>query len=482
MDVHALLEDVVDPDEPDNPLPGLIYGTTTGKRDWIKTDHCQFVNPNEITSTVRDATDNVRACHKDMTDEQMNTVGGYLGINVVPAANPDVVPASVKRDLEEVDPVCIAGCTPLPNDSSKKTAGYCRLKTASANVAVCAAPTRVHKVTWANPVLSGVEYDETTVTGAKPGEYIEFEWDDVVHDVWLVPSSIADPCDTSSQAFIDGATLLIPPSHHATISQETEDTVVDGRNRYQIPLNASGTTLLFVCTVNGHCPGNEGDVGSIDEVITGMQLSVVVGRTLPTPDPKLTEGLCAEGFTLCPDQSKQTKTVATVATSVNVPFTSMIGADTLQLSGKATTATTPWNDFKYRKVVGKRCQQRAHNTRVSYRAPGVAGTDHGWHGNHAVWDFTDHDLRDVVEACSTSHPEMCTGFSWKGRMEGDGFGVNHTVKTPSTSKRSYSQACKSKPTGQLRCICICVSVAVYVYVHVCVCVCVCVCNGRACPR
>ena len=27
MDLHALLEDVVDPEEPDNPLPGLIYGT-----------------------------------------------------------------------------------------------------------------------------------------------------------------------------------------------------------------------------------------------------------------------------------------------------------------------------------------------------------------------------------------------------------------------------------------------------------------------
>jgi len=231
-----------------------------------------------------------------------------------------------------------------------------------------------------------------------------------VHDVWLVPTDIEDPCDTSSQAFIDGATRLIPPSHHATISQETEDTVVDGRNRFQIPLNASGTTLLFVCTVNGHCKGNEDDVESEEEVITGMQLSVVVGSMLPTPDPKLAQGLCAEGFTLCPDQSKQTETVATVATSVNIPFKSIVGADSLRLSGTPSFASTPWGDFKYRKVVGKRCSYRKHNTRVSWHSPGKAGTDHGTHGNHAVWDFTDHTLRDVVEACSTSHPEMYVTF------------------------------------------------------------------------
>lgn len=425
MDVHALMEDVVDPEDPDNPLPGLIYGATTGAYSWSKTDHCQFVNQNEIVSPVRDATTDVKACHADMTDDNMNEyVKGYLGINVVPAANPDVVPDSVKRDVEEVNPVCVAGCSPLPEDSSLRTSGYCRLATADPNVAVCAAPTRVHKVAWANPVLSGVEYDVTTVAGAKPGEYIEFEWDDVVHDVWLVPSDVEDPCDTSSQAFIDGATLLIPPSHHATISQETEDTVVDGRNRFQIPLTAGGTTLLFVCTVNGHCRGNAADSndddGDAGNTVGGMQLSVAVSSTLPTSDSKLAEGLCAEGFKLCPDQSKQTETVATVATSANVPFTDMIGAETLRLEGKETFASTPWNDFKYRKVVGKVCQQRAHNTRVSSRAPSVAGTDHGWHGNHAVWDFADHTLRDVVEACSTSHPEMCTGISWKGKFESDG--------------------------------------------------------------
>ena len=67
-DLHALLEDVVDPKEPDNPHPGLIYGTTTGSYSWSKTDHCQFVKPEAITSTVRDATTDVKACHADQTD------------------------------------------------------------------------------------------------------------------------------------------------------------------------------------------------------------------------------------------------------------------------------------------------------------------------------------------------------------------------------------------------------------------------------
>ena len=72
MDLHALLEDVVDPKEPDNALPGLIYGATTGDYSWSKTDHCQFVEPEEVTSPVRDATDDVQACHADQTDANMN--------------------------------------------------------------------------------------------------------------------------------------------------------------------------------------------------------------------------------------------------------------------------------------------------------------------------------------------------------------------------------------------------------------------------
>ena len=180
-------------------------------------------------------------------------------------------------------------------------------------------------------------------------------------------------------------------------------------------------------------------------VCVRVRACVCVGPSIPSTDVRtdaLTrpKGLCAEGFTLCPDQSKQTETIATVATSVNVPFGNMIGTDTLQLTGKPSFAKTPWDAFKYRKVIGKVCKQRPKNTRVSYRAPAVAGIDHPWSGNAQVWDFTDNEVRDVVEACSSSHPEMCTGFSWKGRMEGDGGGVNHTIMTPYTSARTYSYA------------------------------------------
>ena len=300
IDVNALLEDVVDPDDGKdvdgqfvpNSQPALIYGSTTGDYSWSKTDHCQFINPVDIVSPVRDATDDVNECREDMTDTEMSKVGGYLGINVLPATNPDVVPDTVSRDLEEVDPVCIAGCTATPEDDSIKTAGYCRLATADPNTAVCAAPSVVHKVTWANPVLSGVEYEPTTVAGAKPGDYIEFEWDDAMHNVWLVPADAADPCDTSSAAFVEGASLIISPSHHATIAPNTEDTVVDGRNRFQIPLNASGTTLLFVCTINGHCPGSTDNPNTeeVEPTVGGMQLNVAVGTTPSTPDPKLAEG------------------------------------------------------------------------------------------------------------------------------------------------------------------------------------------------
>ena len=277
IDINALLEDV-DP-------PELIYGSTTGEWGWSKTDHCQFVNRRGVVSPIRDATDNVSSCKYDLTETKLKDEAGSLGINVVPAANPDVVPDAVTRDVEEVEPVCIAGCTPDPADSTKSTAGYCRLATADPNTAVCAAPTRVHTVSWLNPVLTGVEFGIQTVAGARAGEYIEFEWDDVVHDVWQVPYDLADPCDTASAGFIKRAQLIISPSHHATIDAVTEDTFVDGRNRFHIPDNANGTTLMFVCTVNGHCSHD-------DEGKGGMQLVVNVGSTPAIPDPELTEGIC----------------------------------------------------------------------------------------------------------------------------------------------------------------------------------------------
>jgi hypothetical protein len=128
--------------------------------------------------------------------------------------------------------------------------------------------------------------------------------------------------------------------------------------------------------------------------------------------------------------------VATVITKTNLPLLDMLGADSQRLSGKSSQASTPWDKFKYRKVVGKRCRSRAQNTKYVKWAPYGAGIDHS---NAAVWDFPDHELRDVVEACSSSHPDACTGFSWKGRMDGDGAGmINHTVISPETRSRNYS--------------------------------------------
>ena len=89
---------------------------------------------------------------------------------------------------------------------SPPCAGNCRLGTSNEKVAVCAAAAPVHKVAWANPLVSGKDYGPTTVTGAQPGDYVAFEWDDVVHDVWLVPSDAANPCDHMSKA-----SHLIPP-------------------------------------------------------------------------------------------------------------------------------------------------------------------------------------------------------------------------------------------------------------------------------
>ena len=70
--------------------------------------------------------------------------------------------------------------------------------------------------------------------------------DDVVHDVWLIPSEAPNPCNISGTKYENRSIRIIPPSHHATIDSTTEDTVVDGRNRYQIPESAAGKILVFV--------------------------------------------------------------------------------------------------------------------------------------------------------------------------------------------------------------------------------------------
>ena len=110
---------------------------------------------------------------------------------MVPSTNPDVVPRFTQRNTEAVDPLCLATCAPDPNagDDTIKTAGMCRKTTAQGGVALCAAAKPVHRITWANPAISGVEYDANTVVGAKPGDYLAFEWDDVVYAAFVTDIS-----------------------------------------------------------------------------------------------------------------------------------------------------------------------------------------------------------------------------------------------------------------------------------------------------
>ena len=361
-----------------------------------------------------------------MTDMlRLEGVGGKLGINIVPPSNPDVVPLEVTREVEEVEPLCQLSCAsvagPDPDSPPRLTAGWCRKATANADLALCAAPNPVHVVTWANPAISGIDYGADTVVGVKPGDYVAFEWDDAMHNVWIVPEGSADPCDVTGWP---ATNQLIAPSHHATF--DPFDNFVEGRNLYRIPENASGAELTFICNVNGHCG-------------TGMVLPISI-ETNPGPthgDPDLHDGVCPDGedaddeFILCPDQSQQGETTSQVATDVNVPWSDPIGAEGMRLTGTATRATTPWANWQSRHVDGHKCRSRRQNEHSRNY-----GSDHG---NRPVWQFPHHTLREVVEACSSSHPEPCTGISWRG-------GLNHSVLSPNGgSSWTWSRAARGYP-------------------------------------
>ena len=153
-----------------------IYGrSSAGSSAWLKTDHCQITKPAGITGAIRDATHNVFACTKE--------AGVGQGINVVPSTNPDVVPRFTTRDVETVNPLCTQSCVVDPvkdsGDGTVFSSGMCR-KTAAEGGALCAKAIPTHHITWANPAVSGVKYDGSTVVGARPGDYLAFEWDDVV--------------------------------------------------------------------------------------------------------------------------------------------------------------------------------------------------------------------------------------------------------------------------------------------------------------
>ena len=315
---------------------------------------------------------------------------------VVPLSNPDAVPSSVSRDVETVSPLCLDGviCVDVLDDSEFVAApGFCRKATAAGANALCTAPAAVHTIPWANPAVSGQGFDESTVAGAMAGDYLEWTWDDVVHDVWLIGGAAAaiDPCDNITGN--PDATQLIPPSHHATFDPTT-NLLVPGRNQFLIPESAMGTTLVFVCSVNGHC-------------YSGQVVEVAVGSTPATPDTSSHDGVCPTDYTLCPDESLQTDTTAEVETAVNVPWMDPVGAADLRLAGTVSRAQTPWEDWERRQLDGKVCADRDYNPVVApYWGPNSAPMEEAWH-------FGDATLREAVAACSSNHPAPCTGISMR---------------------------------------------------------------------
>ena len=407
-----------------------IYGETSSNDwGWSRTDHCQFVEPADIVTPIYDATDNVSQCMADMLDPHIGRMNRKMGINIVPPVNPDVVPLEVTREVEGVNPLCLLPCASVPgaepDDPARQTAGWCRKATGSGDLALCTAPDLVHVVTWANPAISGIQYGPETAPGVKTGDYISFEWDDVIHDVWLVPEGAADPCDITGWP---AENQLIAPSHHATF--DPFDNFVEGRNLYKIPENTSGAQLTFICNVNGHCG-------------TGMVLPISVDTDsgLAYGDPALHEGICpdvedGDDYDLCPDQSLQGETTANVATEVNVPWSDPIGAEGMRLTGTVTRASTPWDNWQKRTVHGRKCRLRDQNTRTS-NWMGVTNSLGADHSNRPVWQFPHHTLRDVVEACSSSHPEPCTGISWRG-------GINSSELSPRTGW-TWSRAARGYP-------------------------------------
>lgn len=161
IDVNALDEQV--PDD-------LIYGKTTGKFDWVKVDHCQFVDPVAVVSAIHNATDNAEQCRIEMDTKAGLTNGFDLGINIVPSENPDVVPKTVVRAEEAVAAVCKHKC-------ATDTSGQCRAPTATRDTALCAVPHQVWDVAWANPQISQKVY--SPLSGPRAGDYVEWKWDDV---------------------------------------------------------------------------------------------------------------------------------------------------------------------------------------------------------------------------------------------------------------------------------------------------------------
>lgn len=71
--------------------------------------------------------------------------------------------------------------------------------------------------------------------------------------------------------------------------------------------------------------------------------------------------------------------------------------------GETTRASTPWEDWARREFPGTVCEQRAESTHKV-----ASSVDYG----KDVWDLPNRTLREALETCSSSHPEICNGISW----------------------------------------------------------------------
>lgn len=98
-----------------------------------------------MLTTMRITTHPTICLTKDM--ERFSEYNKPLGINVVPAVNPDVVPSSVSREVEKVNPICTSTCT---RDGGVQTVGYCRQASGADGIALCAVPSKLHTVAWAS--------------------------------------------------------------------------------------------------------------------------------------------------------------------------------------------------------------------------------------------------------------------------------------------------------------------------------------------
>lgn len=366
----------------------LIYGETTGDYGWTKIDNCQFIEPVDIVTPLRNATESVAQCVADVeaVNARMNTNSARrVGINVVPAANADVVPGSVVRSIEDLPRECQVQCAGGASGSCRRMSGA---------LALCAAPVAQTTVAWANPSVSGSTYD--AALSVMLGDRLWFTWEETTyHDVWLLPDATAfAACNFSA------ATQLQAGSN-------------GGQYQYVVPEAAAGETLYFGCAVSSHCA-------------SGQKLSVSVGMSGSSSG-----SVCADGFTLCPDNSQQAQVGQTVSTAENVPWTHPRGASgsLMRLATTATRASTPWNTS-----AGWTGAQR-HGGRKCAVLSSV----------RSMWDLGVTTLREAVERCSTNYPDECSGISWRrGAADDDVTDVTDDAVYVDTSTHSFRRCLLSR--------------------------------------